>query len=374
MKKILILFLALAVQVSAQVPKPKKQTFINDYSGVLSVNDIKTLNQKIYIIQKESDVQMAVVLVDEIPSAYNIKKFATAIGRQWHVGKNQRGLVYVAAIKQHTQRLEVAKNLRSIFTTKKTEAILSAMKSAYRKEDYAGGLKILVNKIHGTLAPQTEITPVESSVAETSTAVEKEKDSKVQNNNNGQKDEVQATVIGAIIWFGIILLIVIIYYRRKLKAQEKMFESMVRMSQSQPNIYNNLNDGSAVNAGYNDNTYRGYSRSVSNRRSSSAGSFITGAALGAAGGYGARYLQDKINEDHHKESEDNRQTTQDSFANSTITSDNNPNNWGNWNESGNDDDSGFSDDESESYNDSNSTDNSGFSDDTDDSSGSTSNW
>ena len=117
MKKILLLLLILSGQIGfAQIPTPQKNTYINDFAHVLTADQVKSLNQNIFEIEKSSGVQLAVVLVDKIPKGYEIEDYALLIGRKWHVGKNENGIVYVASISQHKQRLEIARGLDSVFT------------------------------------------------------------------------------------------------------------------------------------------------------------------------------------------------------------------------------------------------------------------
>lgn len=370
MKRFLLLsFIVIANWASAQIPVAKKGTFVNDYVSVLTPAEIKALNQKIYIIQQETKVQLAVVLVNKIPAAYTIKSFATGIGRKWHVGTKKRGLVYVAAVDEHSQRLSVAQNLTTVFTPEKSDAILSSMKTAYRNADYAGGLTILVNKIHTTLVPQAEVKQQPKPVL---TAVPaKAEDKAVTKEDNSD-------ILPGIIFFSVvILLVVIIYYRGKLKQQRIATEAMLKLQDMQNGGYKQGGYGSGVR-GYSGGGYSSAGRRpVQNGRRSSTGSFLTGAALGAAGGYGARYLQDKLNEQHQNSNhhDDYNVATPDSFASTPIDSDNNESNWGNWGGGDQDNDGGFSDDDNDaSYDSGSSSDDSGYSDSSDDSSGSTSNW
>lgn len=371
MKRYLLLsFLFFATLASAQIPVAKKNTFVNDYAGVLAPADAKALNQKIFIIQKETNVQLAVVLVKKIPAAYTIKSFAAGIGRKWHVGTKKRGLVYVAAIDEHSQRLSVAQNLTPVFTPEKSDAILSSMKTAYRNADYAGGLTILVNKIHTTLVPQAEVKPEPKPVVADVPAA-KADDKAVAKDDNSD-------ILPGVIFFSLVVLaIVVIYYRSKLKQQKITAETMIKMQDIQNGGYNQGGYSGGDGAGVYRGGGGGYSsarRPVQGSHRSSTGSFLTGAALGAAGGYGARYLQDKLNEQHQHEHNNDNVTMPDSFARTPISSDNNDGNWGNWGDGDHHSDSGFSDDDNDSSYDSGSSDDSGFSDSSDDTSGSTSNW
>jgi len=365
-KHLLILLLLVTASATAQIPKPKKGTFINDYANVLDAADIKALNQKIYLIQKEAGVQLAVIIVKEIPAPYNIKTFATQIGRQWHVGNNKRGLVYVTVTKQHQQRLAVAKNLDTVFTTDKSKAILAATKDAYANGDYAGGLTIVVNKIHSSL--------VKPAVASAPTVISKQPNENAVNNITEPKKEGGAftmIIIALIILIAVILIVRYFYKKNKLRqAQHNDY----------PTYYNNRNDGPQQPSGnFDGRQQQGNGSSGFGGISSGVGGFVAGAAAG----YGARYLQDKMSEndnnnEHHTTGDQNNAVNENHSSinpvtSNNVTEDNNSDNWGNWgNQDSSADDSGFADDEDQNsrkatdesaFYDDSSLDDNGFSDD-----------
>ena len=151
MKKYLFLIaLLLPVVIRAQIPQPLKDTYVNDFAHVLSSDQIAALNEGIYQIEKKNDVQLAIVIVDTIPKQYDIADFARLIGRKWHVG-NGRGVIYVAAIAQRQQRIEVASGMRNLLTQERCEAIMSDMKSYLRDKDYGDGLQALISELNTVL-------------------------------------------------------------------------------------------------------------------------------------------------------------------------------------------------------------------------------
>jgi uncharacterized membrane protein YgcG len=89
---------------------------------------------------------MAVVLVNYLPPGYTIEDYATLIGRKWHVGRANDGLVYVAAIKQHKQRLEVAQNLQKYITDERAANVLDLLKIDLKENLYYDAMKTLVDR------------------------------------------------------------------------------------------------------------------------------------------------------------------------------------------------------------------------------------
>ncbi len=359
MRRILLISLLFVTSFAvAQIPKAKKKTFVNDYANVLTAGDIKGLNQKIYIIQKQAGVQLAVVLVDKIPAAYTIKTFANKIGSKWHVGKNKKGLVYVAALQQHQQRIAVASNLDTVFTTAKCEAILADMKTAYRNNDYNGGLTILVNRVHNALiAPVAPVAGPQPQTAAAKPAI-----------GGTEKEDNSLPILVGLTVLGLIILFIFRYFKNRSRRQMEAFYAQ-QYNQGPGGPGGGYGGGGYGGGG----GYRGQ-----RRRGSGVGGFVAGAALGAAGGYAARYIQDKMNENDGAGVD-----TPNNFAQTPITEDNNESNWGNWG-SGDTGDSGFADDSSDSSSsydsgsssyDSGSSSDSGFSSDSGSSdSGASSSW
>src|SRR5258706_9971146 len=126
--------------VAAQIPSRLPDTYVNDFAGILAKEDIADLNRQIDSIEKEYTVQIAIVLVKKLPEDMEVEDFARGIGREWHIGTDRKGLVYVASISQRKQRMEVAANLEGILTDIITHEIMDHLKPFMKKMDYAGAL------------------------------------------------------------------------------------------------------------------------------------------------------------------------------------------------------------------------------------------
>lgn len=153
MKKLLLFLLVVPATLFAQIPKPQLNTYINDLAGVLSTAQTAELNKQIYDIEKKYSVQIAVVLVNQLPDNIVIEDYAREIGRTWHVGNAKNGLVYVASIKEHKQRLEVAQNLEGTITDAAANEILANIKPFFRNQDYAGGIKNMLSELDKRMNP-----------------------------------------------------------------------------------------------------------------------------------------------------------------------------------------------------------------------------
>jgi uncharacterized protein len=140
----------------AQTPAPRPHTYVNDPAGILKQEDIAALNEQIHALEEAHSVQLAIVLVKRLPDNVDIADFARDIGRKWHVGINDSGLVYVASISQHQQRLEVARNLEGVITDIASHDITDHLKPYFREKNYAGGLMVMISEIKQRLEPAAD--------------------------------------------------------------------------------------------------------------------------------------------------------------------------------------------------------------------------
>lgn len=235
MKKLLTILFLLPALLFSQVPDPLPNTYINDLAGVLTQAQVKILNDSIYAIEKRSSVQIAVVILNNLPSNMAIDEYSLLVGRKWQVGKAGNGLVYVAALNDKKQRLEVAGGLQAAITDVDALHITDAVKPYYKQKDYYGMINILLQGIKSKVDPvaqeQLAIATIE------------------QKNNNS---EAMSTLIGLIIIL-IILFLIIIYIIKpwmlllKVREEEMVSDPDAEKWKSyHPNISHNLNLSSAI--------------------------------------------------------------------------------------------------------------------------------
>src|SRR5437763_13338763 len=98
MMRILLCFLFLPIFCLAQIPKPTPGTYVNDYTGSLSVEEIRMLNEQIRSLEDKTTVQLAIVIINDLPNDMSIEDYARQIGNKWKVGVAHNGLVYVAVL------------------------------------------------------------------------------------------------------------------------------------------------------------------------------------------------------------------------------------------------------------------------------------
>lgn len=155
-KKLLTFLLFIPVIGIAQIPDPLPGTYVNDSYGFLHAADVQQLNKNIRALEDSFGVQLAIVLVPAIPEKYSIEDYAREIGRKWHVGHAKNGLVYVAAIDEHKQRLEVANHIEGIIPDIVAKGLLQKIGVYYRAKKYGEGLLGFVSDLQVRLASSKE--------------------------------------------------------------------------------------------------------------------------------------------------------------------------------------------------------------------------
>ncbi|CAM3634187.1 YgcG family protein [Mucilaginibacter galii] len=348
MKQFFLLLSLLVATVSfGKIPERQKNTYVNDFAHVLSTNEVEALNAKIHRIERLSGVQMAVVLVDKVPAEYDIDEFALLIGRKWHVGKHKDGLVYVAAISQHKQRIELGRALSDKLSDGKSAEILDLMKPYFRKQDYNGGLDAMIDAVG------TEVIPANTQAA--TPARQQQRVVQVKEKPSTAADTF-ATIITAAIFIGIPVLIIWLIVRYRRNRRNMVFQ--------QNTGYNNpgYGGGNYPGGGYGNggpviNNYGG-----GGYGGSGIGSNLGSFAAGAATGYAVRSIQDNMNDDdddrhrHHNNNDDydrnNVVSDSDNDSDNTDYSvndeDRDSSNWGDYGSSSDSSDSDSSDNDSSS--------------------------
>jgi uncharacterized protein len=161
---IIISVVLIPALVHAQIPKPKPNTYVDDYTNRLSADQINDLNLQFRQLENNTGVQVAAVLVNDLPENITIEDYAREIGNTWKVGRNHNGLVYVAVLNIRRQRLEVAENLEGDIPDATAFEIIESLKPSLQQEDYYGALSVLVNHVANQLG--TNVYDQDSSSAQ----------------------------------------------------------------------------------------------------------------------------------------------------------------------------------------------------------------
>lgn len=147
MKKLLFLLLSIPLLVTSQIPEPEKGTYVSDQYGYLHDGQKLAINKQLRQIEDSTGVQVAIVLIPALPDRYDIEDYAREIGRKWHVGNDKKGIVYVAAIDQRKQRMEVSSNLEGVIPDIAAVRLIDGLKPYFRAQKYGDGIIHMVGQL-----------------------------------------------------------------------------------------------------------------------------------------------------------------------------------------------------------------------------------
>lgn len=177
MKKIYTAFAALAVflvlftnvAIAADLPKPTKNFFVNDFANVISNADEEKMQQQGEALFKECGAQVVVVTVKSL-NGEDLESYSLNLARSWRIGsdKNDDGILLLLAVDERKVRIEVGYGLEGALPDSKTGRILDTYGvDRFKKNDFSTGLAAvydsLVNEVYieKGLDPADGYTPVE---------------------------------------------------------------------------------------------------------------------------------------------------------------------------------------------------------------------
>lgn len=177
MKKIYTVFAALAVFLvlfsnvafAADLPKPTKNFFVNDFANVISNADEEKMQQQGEALFKECGAQVVVVTVKSL-NGEDLESYSLNLARSWRIGsdKNDDGILLLLAVDERKVRIEVGYGLEGALPDSKTGRILDTYGvDSFKKNDFSTGLAAvydsLVNEVYieKGLDPADGYKPVE---------------------------------------------------------------------------------------------------------------------------------------------------------------------------------------------------------------------
>lgn len=85
-----VVCLLLGLLLSSYAAYPKPIGLVNDYSGLLNTNQHAELSNIVEQYEKDTSVEIAVVIMDSIAPNANIDTYATALFNRWGIGKREK--------------------------------------------------------------------------------------------------------------------------------------------------------------------------------------------------------------------------------------------------------------------------------------------
>jgi uncharacterized protein len=154
MKKFIVILLLLSTQLSFATGFPDQIGIVNDYEGVLTPKQEKTLTKFISKYQIKTNVKMLVVSTKDFKPATSIKKYVLGLFEHWKYTPNQtkNGVLIVFSYSKKELQIIPGHDIKSILTERKLLSIIqNVMEPKFLKEKYFSGLKKGIKAIYKTI-------------------------------------------------------------------------------------------------------------------------------------------------------------------------------------------------------------------------------
>ncbi len=124
-----------------QLPRPRG--FVNDFAGVISAGDARTMEAIITSLREQTGAEIAVVTVRTHAPYATIDDFGVALAEEWGVGASadDSGVILILALDERQVRLEVGYGLEGAIPDGRAGSILDTyVIPDLRAGDYSAGL------------------------------------------------------------------------------------------------------------------------------------------------------------------------------------------------------------------------------------------
>ncbi len=144
-----VLITALPVAVFAYVNPGSPTGFVNDFAGVLNVEQKQQLEQKLSGFEKSTGNEISIAVIKNL-GGDTVENFAVELFKDWKIGKKDKdnGALILVAIDDREMRIEVGYGLEGVLTDAQSSWIINnEMVPAFRDNDFYGGLNTATDKI-----------------------------------------------------------------------------------------------------------------------------------------------------------------------------------------------------------------------------------
>lgn len=136
------LFLLLAAAIAQALEVPALRGRVNDYAGVMSAEQVRSLESQLAQLERDTGHQLAVLAVPTLDGE-DIEGFSIRVAENWKIGRKgfDNGAILVVAVKDRRLRLEVSYGLEGVLPDAIAKRITSGfIVPRFRNGDYGGGI------------------------------------------------------------------------------------------------------------------------------------------------------------------------------------------------------------------------------------------
>jgi uncharacterized protein len=150
---------------------PQLSGRVVDEAGLLSPSDRATLTEELRALEEQTTDQLVVYTTKSL-QGYPIEEFGYQLGRTWQIGQKDKnnGVLLIVAPNERQVRIEVGYGLEPRLTDATCKLIIeNAILPAFRRGDFAGGIKAGVRDIRAVLlgdSPSVRTPTIQESPSE----------------------------------------------------------------------------------------------------------------------------------------------------------------------------------------------------------------
>ena len=136
------LLLLIASPLARALEVPPLRGRVNDYAGVMSQDQVRTLESQLAQFEQETGHQIAVLTIPTLDGE-DIEGFSIRVAENWKIGKKgfDNGVILLVAVKDRKLRLEVGYGLEGVLPDAIADRIIrDYIVPRFRAQDYAGGV------------------------------------------------------------------------------------------------------------------------------------------------------------------------------------------------------------------------------------------
>jgi uncharacterized protein len=203
---LVLLALSSASPLRADPTLPTLTGRITDDADLLKAEDRSAIESELADLEQKSTDQVAIVTLKSL-QGYTIEDIGIQLGRKWGIGQKGKdnGILLIVAPNEHKVRIEVGRGLEPVMTDLMSKLIITnAIVPAFRKDDFAGGIRAGVRDIKDVLLGDAEAV--------------KERATGPRRTDSPTPDTMQ--IILLIFWICVVLYILYAVYRSAQAAQQ----------------------------------------------------------------------------------------------------------------------------------------------------------
>lgn len=150
--------------IAGQIPDKPPESGIYDPNHYLD-GDIHQLVSELNIEYSKTKLkpQIAIVMLKELDSYYDIEDVARQTARSWKIGYSDTnyGLLVLVDVTHHKIRTETSNEMSTIITDSDSSDLNDSVKDYFRDEDYPGGINEYLTQLNQKLSPYINLSQKE---------------------------------------------------------------------------------------------------------------------------------------------------------------------------------------------------------------------